>query len=331
MAIAVIPIKILDLGLFESGEGKLAANRLAGKYMSREIDWRTIVSGTVAFAGLVAVYALGSQLDALWQKALLGMTVQTWLVLFCFNISHEVGHDLIFRRRPQYDRLNKVFGYFMATPTLLPYHAFRETHLDHHRNVNDPERDPNHWIVRGSLPFVIFKIMTVLVGDHIALARYSFRRRDLKIARHYIAFWIGSVALAVALGMTAGWWNLLFFWLIPAWMNYSLVFTGVAVIPHRQSPDAPEKQIMKIALLPQGLQQISTVLHASHNYHLLHHLYPRVASYHYPALAKELYALQEDPSLLDGRQAENPFADRAAAAGRIAGAATGEDRIYAAQ
>lgn len=306
-------IRTLDLGQFETGDGKIAANRLAGKYMSRDIDWRTIWSGAAGFLALMAVYAWGMTLEPIWQKALLGLTVQTWIILFCFNISHEIAHDMVFKRRPDYRRLNTIFGYFMATPTLTPYHSFRDTHLAHHRSVNDPMDDPNHWVVRGSLPYVVFKVVTIIVGDHLVLSRFVREQADRKHLRYYVGFLAASFCALALLGVMTGWANMLFFWLLPACANYAFVFAAVAVIPHRQSPDAPEPQVMKIVILPPGLQEVSTMLHASHNYHLLHHLYPRVPSYHYPTLATELLALQENPARIEAlaQDRANPFAARA--------------------
>ncbi|NHK26796.1 fatty acid desaturase [Parvularcula flava] len=301
-------VRILDLKNFKTGENKIRANRLAGQYMVYNVDWTSLISGSAALLAIFLVFFWGVTLDKVWQKALLGATAQTWLILFCFNVSHDVAHDLIFKRNPKYRMLNNIFGYMMATPTLTPYHGFKETHLEHHRKTNTPVDDPNHWIVRGSLPWLLGKLLIAPFGDYKEMLRYSRVKPMPHVAKTFFLFWIGTALFTAALIWLFGFTNVLFMWLIPAYINYVIVFAFVAVIPHRQSPDAPGEQVERIAIFPSYLQSLSSFLHAGHNYHLLHHMYPRVPSHKYAAFAKHLVDIQEEQAA-ERKKADAPQQD----------------------
>ncbi|WP_306249856.1 fatty acid desaturase [Parvularcula sp. IMCC14364] len=290
----MLGIKTLDLNLFEQGDAKRQANLIAARYMTRGgIDWTSLVNGGAAFLAFAGIFFWGASSDALWLKLCLGIVLQTWLGFVCFNITHELAHGIVFKGQRSYRFLNHTIGSLIGLVTLTPYHGFRITHLAHHQNVNDPKEDPNYWVLRGHILHVVFKLVFGMFYDHAAMVRYGIEKRRTDILLFFAGFWVAVLALATLLASFFGWQNVFLLWLIPAYLSFSLVFMAVAVIPHRQSPDAPQEQIMHILILPGAAQAISTFLHAGHNYHLLHHAFPRVPSHHYASMARELFALQE--------------------------------------
>ncbi len=306
----MLGIKTLDLNLFEQGDAKRQANQIAARYMSRGgIDWTSLLNGGAAFLAFAGIFFWGATAEALWVKLCLGLLLQTWLGFVCFNITHELAHGIVFKGPRQYRMLNHIIGSLIGMVTLTPYHGFRITHLAHHHNVNDPKEDPNYWVLRGHILHVVFKLVFGMVYDHAAMVKYGLEKRRKDILLFFAGFWLSVIALATVLAGFVGWLNVFLLWLVPAYLSFSLVFMAVAVIPHRQSPDAPQEQIMHILILPGFTQAISTFLHAGHNYHLLHHAYPRVPSHHYARMARELFEVQENQ--LTQPEAPRPMAAEA--------------------
>lgn len=137
---------------------------------------------------------------------------------------HETMHLTAFRSR----RLNAVFGWLAACPSLLNWHFYAAFHLAHHRHTQDPERDPELIIQPPStldgyvwrvlaLPYWLTRLAVLrdgLRGDMSAHPYISARAapKVVRSIRLMAAFVAACVLLSTVL---VGWWAPLVFWIGP--------------------------------------------------------------------------------------------------------------------
>jgi len=202
-------------------------------------------------------------------------------------LMHEGVHGNLFRDR----RRDRLAGLLLGLPHLLPFSAFRVTHLLHHRH-NRTALDPDEfgnlpgarwlrvaafygWILGGTLAFVPSV-------PAIALRRGTAEERRAAAADTAVVY--GALAAALALRPMLA----VELWLIP--FAVSCVFGNV-------------RGVAEHMLLPAGdpLRQTRTVtsnravsfLMCNLNYHLAHHLFPGVPWYRLQGLHRRLSPLVE--------------------------------------
>lgn len=88
---------------------------------------------------------------ALWPLVFIGV-IPLWLgfVLASVSItlsylpSHEAQHDIIAKPGTRLRWLNQLVGHVSTIPLVLPYRVAKYTHMEHHKFANDPEKDPDY-------------------------------------------------------------------------------------------------------------------------------------------------------------------------------------------
>ena len=65
---------------------------------------------------------------------LFGIVILGAMFAHAVELQHQCLHYTAFRLRP----LNRIVGIMLGLPTLTSFHAYRRSHLDHHRNLGTP-------------------------------------------------------------------------------------------------------------------------------------------------------------------------------------------------
>src|SRR6185436_9507529 len=79
---------------------------------------------------------------------------------------HEACHGNIAGKDSNMLWLNHLVGYVCGAILLHEYKAFRYMHLAHHRDTNDTEIDPDHWVA-VQRPFrIMFRCFTIVFWYH---------------------------------------------------------------------------------------------------------------------------------------------------------------------
>ena len=241
----------------------------------------------IAFAYAAALGGLGWAVLAFpaWP-----VRIACWLAMgVCVHalgiLMHEGVHGNLFRDR----RRDRLAGLLLGLPHLLPFSAFRVTHLLHHRHNRtalDPDEFTNlpdrrwlrvaafyGWILGGTLAFVPSV-------PPIALRRGSPEEKRAALVDTAVVY--GALAAALALRP----WLALELWLVP--FAVSCMLGNV-------------RGVAEHMLLPRGdpLRQTRTVtsnravsfLMCNLNYHLAHHLFPGVPWYRLQGLHRRLQPL----------------------------------------
>ncbi len=189
----------------------------------------------------------------------------------------STSHDLLHRTLGFPRWLNECLLSFVEMLALRSGHAFRVSHLCHHRHFPDNE-DIEGRVAR--MPF--WRALLEGVGHQVRLFRWAWRRarRSEKLWMAGEASWaviyaMGSIAL---LPQTPVFVVYLILIVASSW----LYPVATVWIPHRADADHPLLQTHAVR------GRIVPELFLQHTYHLEHHLYPSVPSFNWRKLAQRL-------------------------------------------
>jgi beta-carotene hydroxylase len=267
---------------------------LVRPYLGR-VAWPTVL---VAI-GIVAAFALVTTLATmriipLW----LGLILNSFILYLDQTPLHEACHGNIAGKDSNFLWLNNLVGYVCGAILLHEYKAFRFMHLTHHRDTNNPELDPDHWVaVQGPLK-VLFRSLTIVwwyhqyFWKHIAFHAHIPGRRPLTIhiavaytILYSIAFWLSVF----------GWWReVLALWIVPHILASALIIYFFAYLTHKPH-EVHERYRDTNIFWVKGkiLEPIVNWLYMFQNFHLVHHLFPRIPFYLYPNAFRDLKPVLE--------------------------------------
>lgn len=210
----------------------------------------------------------GTEGDRLWAclVAGLGLGLRTLLHTGLFITAHDAMHGLICPQQPRWNhRLGQVALLFYA---LLPYHACRRSHLQHHRQpacAADPDfHDGQH---TGFWAWYLRFMTRYLQGSQLWV-------QGLGMAVIFIGLAIAQVPLL----------NLLLFWILPLILSSLQLFYFGIYLPHREPAEGyGDRHHAQSSRWP-WLWSFLSCYHFG--YHWEHHEYPQVPWYHLPQVAR---------------------------------------------
>lgn len=248
---------------------------------AREVAWPSLGLSALLAAAHVGIWvgALRFGLPLPLASVLLVVVTYYW-----FTPLHEAVHGNLAGRERRL--VNPLVGHLAATTFLAPYPAFQILHLQHHGSVNHHGEDPDLWVDAPTRLGVLARCLTILPYYYVFLFASLGKKSDsqramiLQAAAILIAFG-GAFALLVWAGLG---FEAVFLWLLPAWLASALLAYLFDYLPHRPHDDRGRWTNARILL---G-SRLLTLLMAGQNYHLVHHVKPRVPFYRYAALYREL-------------------------------------------
>ena len=252
---------------------------------AREIAWPSL-----AVTALLALSHVG-----LWIGALrfgLPLPVASLLLVivtyYWFTPLHEAVHGNLAGRERRL--VNPLVGHVAATTFLAPYPAFRILHLRHHGSVNHHGEDPDLWVDAPTRLGVLWRCLAIL-PYYYAVLFTSLRKESGKQRRMILE----AAAILVATAAAFAWLlraglgaEAILLWLVPAWLASALLAFLFDYLPHRPHDDRGRWTNARIILGSRFGGRLLTLLMAGQNYHLVHHIKPRVPFYRYGALYREL-------------------------------------------
>lgn len=206
---------------------------------------------------------------------LLGASLSVLALNAFVLLLHEGMHNTLFQNRA----LNELGSVLLGSTVGISYTAYRIMHLLHHRHLGD-ENDPDDYHNYTLSPRVVWVMhgVRVAVGSLLYLFMipfYAFKHADIREKARLIAeyAWIFSLLTVVAKSLPFSTWAHLHGipLLVVGWLVNLRGFTqhGLAVAedPYLASRSVHAKPWLRFLLL-------------NENYHLEHHLFPEVPSYH---------------------------------------------------
>lgn len=246
--------------------------------ISNEIAWPLVGLFAGLWAGLIGVsWAAVSGAIPVWAGTLLNFCL--FYVLSDFN--HEATHRNISGARSEWKWFNDLLGQIGSFPFFLPFAAFKAVHLAHHRMTNHPELDGDMWFAGKNFFDVLARAAGLLVGYEIMLHRLA--KHGFVTRKTIISIWaqrvviLGIIGAAFALGVG---YEVFMLWTLPCLMvMIALGFLAFSVhYPHQSR----EKYRNTNIWFGKGLlQPLLVAAMVNQNYHLVHHLHPRIPFYRY--------------------------------------------------
>jgi fatty acid desaturase len=262
-----------------------------------EVAWPSIVVLVAAFVcyGISITGYIEGTLSLPW--AIVISTIGAYL---SFTPGHDATHNSISTNRQLNDWIGRI-ATVLQSPVPF-FRTFRFIHMQHHRFTNDETKDPDVYVSRGSRWLLPLRWATLDINYLFYYFRPSvFKTRPESERKElYLAILFGTVILIVV-GL-AGWveyYVLLFF--IPTRINTVLLSVVFDYLPHYPHHKQEVENPFQATSNRVGLEWLLTPLLLFQNYHLVHHLYPKVPFYRYLKVwnARIRYHQSQNPATTD--------------------------------
>jgi beta-carotene hydroxylase len=237
---------------------------------ARGLDWQTLLLLCAMWALLVGNFAL---YRAAPLPLLLHVLVSAVAIHLAFTIWHEAAHRNVSRRL----WVNHAIGLIGMFPYMTPFFMQKWIHLQHHARLNEPD-DPNAIYAGGSFLTLPLRYLPALRYAREVL-RHDPRPRAERVADACFLVTLASVwAAALWLGVFQ---DLLLLWFLPLVLAKGVMDWYINWLPH---VGLPADRFLGTRVVDVGWL---TPLILGHNYHAIHHLWPRIPWHRYHAVFED--------------------------------------------
>ena len=248
------------------------------------VAWPTVFLALGVVAAFALVCAVGAMhIIPLW----LGLILNTLILYADQTPLHEACHGNIAGRDSNYLWLNHLVGYVCGAILLHEYKAFRYMHLAHHRDTNNEEIDPDHWVAVEGCFKILFRCLTIVFWyhryfwRHIAFHAHIPGMRPLTI--HIASMYALLYAVALGLSLMGYWREVLMLWIFPHILASALIIYFFAYLTHKPHEVHERYRDTNVFWVKGKVREpVVNWLYMFQNFHLIHHLFPRVPFYLYP-------------------------------------------------
>lgn len=239
--------------------------------------------------------------------------IPLWLggvINFCgfytgYTVGHEIIHQNLTGRHRGFDWLNSLFGMLFFSVPFHSYTMHRFIHLQHHAYTNHPQKDPDAWINGRNVFEICFKLATHYLhyNYHAIVATRSTPNRTSFLLRSMTEQAI-PILIALSLMLSGFTLQVVILWIIPAVFIYPFLAFTLDWVPHHDLDEGAAIETSRLLGAPPGLRgTVLNWLYLYQNYHMIHHLYPRVPFYRYA----HIYDAGQQPLREEGAQIYSGF------------------------
>jgi fatty acid desaturase len=190
--------------------------------------------------------------------------------------THEAVHSVLSPNRA----VNRIMGIACALPVLQNFSAYKVLHLRHHKHLGQ-QGDPDHYDNYSTWTWLVFSMhwVRLIIGYPIYIVMIPILgyRQGRPSERRWVLFEVALLLLLVAavIASPLSWSLLLHVWLIPMLIINTFVnIRGMSQHTFLEEPDDPVQGTRSILT-----NSVTTFFMCNENYHLEHHLFPRVPWY----------------------------------------------------
>ena len=243
---------------------------IASKYMGR-VPWEMVAWGLGNFALWVSLFPLVmTGVLPLW----LGFIIATICCTLAYLPSHEAQHSIIAGKGTKLRWLNELVGHVSLIPLVFPYRIAWITHRQHHAHANDPKLDPDYGVAADTWYQSAWKSLRGGLGDNDAYGEVLRRSNDPTVARAIAEASLLSLAYYAVLTSMAWTGHALeaaLLWWLPRRIGFSYILIFLSWAPHY-----PFAGKGRYADTRAWKSPIGTMLSLGMEYHLVHHLFPKI-------------------------------------------------------
>ena len=218
--------------------------------------------------------------------------IATLNVTLSYLPSHEAQHDIIARPGTRFRWLNQLVGHTSTIPLVLPYRVAKLTHMEHHKHANDEALDPDHSSsAKGPLDAIWQSIVNRqprAKGGFNAYGETLMRmgREDMLLdgVLYNLIFYtiLGVLAWSgFAIEAALLWW-------LPRHIGLTYIQYYLSWAPHH-----PARETGRYKDTRSFRAAVGAIGSMGMEYHIIHHLYPRIPLFRTPAAYWELKPILE--------------------------------------
>jgi len=275
-----------EIGAQTEAELLKTEREVAARHMGM-VPWGSVVW---CFANLTCWFVLWPLVLLGYMPLWLGFIIASINVALSYLPSHEAQHDIIARPGQRLRWLNELVGHVSTIPLTLSYGIAKLTHMEHHKHANHPDKDPDYSSHAPSAAAAIWKsVLNRQPGVAGGFNRYGEvaqemgtpqAQRALIVAILYQLFFYSFLfAMAwsgFALEAALLWW-------LPQHIGLTYIQFYLSWAPHHPG-DAQGRYKDTRA----WRSKLGNVLTLGMQYHVIHHLYPRIPLMRTPAAYYEM-------------------------------------------
>lgn len=205
--------------------------------------------------------------------------------------THEAVHGVLSRNV----FWNRILGILCAFPVLQTFSAYKVLHLRHHKHLGH-KGDPDHYDNYSRWTWLVFTMhwLRLILGYPIYLVMIPILgyRQGTRSDRRWIVVEVLTLVTLAALVASSpiSWSTLLNAWLIPMLIiNAFINIRGMSQHTFLEEPDDPVQGTRSILT-----NRLTEFFMCNENYHLEHHLFPRVPWYNLRRLHSALKPQLDD-------------------------------------
>lgn len=268
-------------GMTES-ELDVMERKIAGKYM-RIVPWGAVAWGIgnlLVWLSLWPLVLLGYL--PLW----LGFIIATLNVALCYLPSHEAQHNIIAGKGKPLRWLNELVGHVSTIPMVYPYRVLRHTHYEHHAHCNDPVLDPDfevhaksgwHFLGKSVLNRQPEGGRSKSYGETLQRTGNGHMMIDALVYQGVYLLVLFSLAWSgFAIEAALLWW-------LPKMIGTTYIEYYLSWAPHHPAKDQGRYKDTRAFK-----SYLGNLVSMGMQYHIVHHLYPRIPLSKTPAAYREL-------------------------------------------
>ncbi len=222
----------------------------------------------------------------------LGFIVATLNVTLSYLPSHEAQHDIIAKPGSKLRWLNQLVGHLSTLPLVLPYRVAKMTHMDHHKHANDPALDPDYSSHASGPMQAIWKSLLNRQpradGGFNAYGEALQRKGRLDILLDGIVYQIIHYGILFALAWSGYAIEAALLWWLPRHIALTYIQYYLSWAPHH--PGNESGRYRDTRSFRSILGNIGSL---GMQYHIVHHLHPRIPLYRTPRAYWEMKPILE--------------------------------------
>lgn len=244
--------------------------------------WPTLALGAGALIlFVVSTIAATGRHAPIW----LTIAVNTAVVYMMFMVAHDAMHHALSLAGWVNSVVGRAAWLFVAPMFSLP--AFTYVHLQHHRNANDGENDPDMFATHGpawQLP-LRWALMDVFYAVWYCKQlkrrlRQSRRRPMTEVAETSVVFSLSAAGICTA-AVTGNFLVVATVVLIPQRIGMVVLGWWFDWLPHHGLQQTQQQDRYRATRNRVGMERLLIPFMLSQTYHLVHHLHPWLPFYRY--------------------------------------------------
>ncbi|MEM9670310.1 MAG: fatty acid desaturase [Pseudomonadota bacterium] len=280
-----------DLSGLSNAELAQREREIARRHMGH-FPWFSVVWCFVNLAVWLSLWPLVfSGIMPLW----LAFPIATLNVMLSYLPSHEAQHDIIARPGDKLRWLNQLVGHASIIPLWLPFGVARLTHLEHHKHTNDPEKDPDHSTQANGPLHAIWKSLKNRqphaeggfnsYGETLQRLGTPQANTALIVAVLYQLVFFGFLSALAWSGFAI---EAALLWWVPRHIGLTYIQFYLSWAPHHPATATGRYRDTRA-----WCSRLGNILTMGMQYHVVHHLYPRIPLIRTPAAYWELRPILE--------------------------------------